>query len=73
MEVVEAIAEIGESLSEEGQHVAVAKLAEETEEESAHALEKLVIVTAQDRKGLLGDSAKELLGVNLRTHQTIKR
>ena len=72
MEVVQPVKKIGKPPSKERQHITVAKLAEETQEETAHALKKLVIVTAQDSEGLFGDSAKELLRVDLRT-RTVKK
>ena len=72
VEIVQPVKKIGKPPSKERQHITVAKLAEETQEETAHALKKLVIVTAQDSEGLFGDSAKELLRVDLRT-RTVKR
>ena len=72
MEIVQPVKKIGKPPSKERQHITVAKLAEETQEETAHALKKLVIVTAQDSEGLFGNSAKELLRVDLRT-RTVKK
>ena len=67
MEVVEAIAEIGESPSEEGQHVAVSEGAQELQEELAHALVEPVGLAAQHAERLLGEPAEELLRVDLKT------
>ena len=66
MEVVEAVAEIGEGPSEEGEHVAVPEGAQELQEELAHALVEPVGLAAQHAERLVGESAQELLRVDLK-------
>ena len=66
VEVVEAIAEVGEGPSEEGQHVAVSEGAQELQEELAHALVEPVGLAAQHAERHLGESAQELLRVDLK-------
>ena len=57
VEIVQPIKKIGKPPSKECQHITIAKLAEETQEITTHALKKLVIVTTQDSKGFFGNSA----------------
>ena len=66
MQVIEPIAKICESPSEEGQHITVSERAQELQEESAHALVELIGITAHHAKSLLGEFTQELLRVDLR-------
>ena len=73
MEIVEPVEKVGEPSSEERQHIAIAILAQETKEEAAHALKKLVIIAAQDGEGFFGNSAEELLWVHLKISAAKKK
>ena len=65
MEVIESVAKIRETPSQEGQHIAVSVWAQELQEESAHALVEFVGITAHHVESLFGQSSKELLRVDL--------
>ena len=66
VQVIEPIAEICESPSEEGQHLTISERAKELQEESAHALVELIGLAAQYCKSLPGEFTQELLRVDLR-------